>query len=204
MNLDKTGAQINTAINEQYDGNPVTNAGWNDIEGNIMAGRKLDGGGLAVVAVEMPSGSGVSFPLSKFNVGDIFYQNYQVHHGIIEDSDFRLHFHGCSNIDPTGKKVKFNVIIIYAGVGSKYAFGTGGASGTDVEIDIDSDDSLGNFLYQLVNTTNMNPTVSSLVKIRIERVAASADDLGTHYFLDFADAHVQINQERGSRTEFAK
>ena len=205
MNLNTTVEQTIKAIDEQFSGNPNEQGGWNDLEGNVSSSRKLDGSQLTLISKDIPEGSGVGFPAYKFNIGNVFYQTYQVHHGVVKNSPFHLHMHGFTDVTSAGKKLKFNVKLLFAGVGSKYAWGLGGAAGTDVEIALADDEKYGNFLHNFVETSGLNPTVSSIVKIAVTRVQAAADDLGDNkFFIDFVDAHIKIDEERGSRQEFVK
>ena len=204
--LDKTGAQVNTAINEQYDGNSVENAGWNDLLGNSSSARALDGKQLVISGVDLPTGSGIQFATSKFAIGNIYYQQYQFDHGVVLNSELKGHMHCFTSTDPTGKSIRLKINSVYAGVDSKYAVG---AENVEVEILFDEDISLGNFLVPIFENaggiSGFNPTVSSITKISVERIAVvDGTEYTGNFYLDYIDVHVRIDQERGSILEFSK
>lgn len=204
--LGESIADTQAALNQQFHGDPNTNfQGTDDLQGAVVSAKKLDGSELKVVAVDLPAGSGNSFPMYEWDIGDTVYITYQTSHSVMLDSAIDDHIHCCASADPTGKKVAFEIKVVYAGVGSKFATPTGSPFST--EHTFTADWSLGNFLIEMFETTvGMNPTVSSIIKISVERVAPSADTLvGTaDLYLDFHDAHVKFDQSVGSRQEVIK
>ena len=187
-----------------YDGDPSTKIGTDDLQGSSQAARKLDGGQLAIVAVELPAGSGITFPMRQWDVGDVLYFDYQTSHRVKLNCAFEDHIHCCGSADPDGKRIAFRVDVVYAGVGSKYAVPVG--SPFTAEYTFAADWSLGNFLVELFDTAvGLNPGVSSIIKMKITRTGPQDTLTGTaDLYVDFHDAHVEFNQIRGSRQRVEK
>lgn len=205
MDSTRNQENVNQNFSESFDGDPCEHAGTDDLFGPASSHFRLDGGRLTIEAVELPAGSGITFPMNRWDVGDILYNTYQSNHGVVINSTFDDHIHCCTSADPTGKRVAFKVDVVFAGVGSAFAVPVG--SPFTNEYTFTSDWSLGNFLLDIFETSvGLNPTVSSLIKLRIERIAPTVDTLvGTaDLFLEYHDAHVKWDQPRGSRLEYVK
>ena len=201
MSTDRTQQSVEEAFAVVADNAPTSHeTGIDDLQGSALANRKLDGGQLAVVAVELPLGSGITFPMYKWDINDIPYCTYQTAHRCKKDGTFNDHVHVCTDKNPTGKRVKFQIDGVFAGVKSKYAKVPD--SPWTKEFTFPGDWSRGNFIIDLLDTVNISPTVSSLIKFRIKRVQASQDDVANSnikFYLDFHDAHVENDQIFGSR-----
>ncbi len=200
--------QINPTVdmaNEQLNGTQTTNKGWNDLLGNSSSARALGGKQLVIAGVDLPTG-GSEFATSKFAIGNIYYQQYQFHHGVTLNSELKGHMHCFTSTNPTGKSIRLKINSAYAGVGSQY---TVGAADVELEILFDEDISLGNFLVPIFENaggvSGFNPTVSSIVKISVERIGVvDGTEYTGNFYLDYIDVHVRIDQERGSRNELSK
>ena len=156
--------------------------GYDDLQGAVTSARTLDGGQLSVASVQLPAGSGNAFPLYEWGIGDVLYITYQTSHKVKLNSIFEDHIHCCTATDPTGTAVAFEIKVVFAGVGSKYA--APDFSPLTKVYNFTADWSLGNFLIDLLETEEgMNPTVSSLIKISVERLAAG-DTLGSTKFVE--------------------
>ena len=202
MNLDKTGAQINTAINEQYDGEQVVTVGYDDIQGAASNARKLDGSLIAVRAYNYGISGGVTFATNGYDVGDASYITAQTPHAMKLNSVLAQHFHYTVPTDGTGKKFKFQLDVIAAGVDGTW--GKPASSPFTIETSMDGDFSTKHKLAEFGSVEAMNTTVSSIFKFKISRIAASADEYGSEVYMEFVDGHMQIDQERGSHEEYVK
>jgi len=180
----------------------VQGLGIDDVQGAGIAHRKLNGGLLAVKAVELVDGSGITFPVLQWDVNDALYITYQTNHAISLNQIVDDHLHFMTDIDSTGKRVKFEIDIVFGGMNQKNVT----VAQIVTEHTFGGDTSFGNFLMKLFEKDNINPTVSTLIDIKVKRVTASQDDLNAtgKFYFRFQDMHMKFNQIFGSRTGSAK
>ena len=200
-----TQASFQDAMRQQLDGNHALETGYTDILGSTDSARGLDGKQLTTVAYDYGAG-GVTFAANKMAIGNIAYLTYQSPHEMKLMTILEQHLHFCTKVDESGKSVRFLLNAVAAGVWQPYA---SVATNIDVEYTIAPHDSIDpdagkHWLMELANTTAANSTVSSIWKIRLERLTPAGTDLASDLYIDFIDGHIQIDQERGSREEYVK
>lgn len=190
--------QAQDVINQQYDGSPSVNVGWDDIQAPSFTGTSN--------TVPTPTNyviGGVSFRVEGWNIGD--YRDFvvQTTHSMKLNSVMDRHIHYLTPTNGTGAKVKFQIDVVAAGVNGVFAAVAG--SPFTKEWTLAGDYRQRHAIQELVEIPAANPTVSTLYYIKIKRVAATAPayDAQNIYIL-FNDGHVQIDQDRGSREEYVK
>ena len=200
--LDKTTTAINSAINQQYDGGQAVNIGWDDIQGNLATSRKLTGSEPTDRMYDYGISGGVEFAALGFDVGDTSFMTVQTPHAMKLSSILEQHFHYTIPTDGTGKKFKFQLDVIVAGVFGAWVKPT--SSPFTVEVNMTEDLSTKHSLAEFGTIEALNTTVSSLYKLKISRIAASADEYSGEVYMEFLDGHMMVDQERGSRQEYIK
>ena len=198
-------AVVQAAIDQQYEGDPAVNIGYTDILGSTDSARGLDGKQLTTVAYDYGVG-GVTFAANKMAIGNIAYLTYQSPHEMKLMTVLEQHLHFCTKADETGKSIRFLLNAVGAGVWGQYV---SVATNVNVEYTIAAHNEIDpgagkHWLMELANTTAVNSTVSSIWKIRLERMTPAGTDLADDLYIDFIDGHIQIDQERGSREEYVK
>jgi len=200
--LTHTFAQVQDAIDQQYDGEQAGTVGYDDLQGAVVSSRKLAGKEPAERLFNYGITSGVEFVTDGFAVGEAVQITIQTKHAnkILSALDEHLHF--TTPTDATGDRMKWQMDVIYADVGDAYSVPTGSpftAEHTFV------DGTAGTHgIFDVADVPAVNDGVSGIFKILVTRIAASQDEYSGEIYVDYIDGHIQNDQERGSRTEYTK
>ena len=190
-------ASFEQAIHQVLDGDQSDKTSYDDIQGAIISGRKT---GFGTVVSDYNVG-GANFTLSTMSIDDFVEVTFQTPHAMKLNTVLDLHLHfTLHHTGDEGSYVQFQVDIVAAGVGGSMLEVYSGATGA---IPIAPTP----FVHQLLDLAQVpasNTTVSSIYKIRIERIASNADEYTGAFVVEFIDGHVQIDQPAGSREEYSK
>ena len=132
---------------------------------------------------------GVTFPVLGFGVGEYYPFAIQTSHSMILNSILDNHIHFSTPTDGTGDKFKFQLDVIAAGIEGAWAVPSG--SPFTAEHSITADYSTKHKLFELGDIPAVNTTVSSIYKMRMTRIAASADEYSGEVYIHFNDSHFQ-------------
>ena len=197
--------KFESAVEQQYDGDQAANVGYTDIIGNASSAKSLDGKQLTLTSYDYGLG-GESFAVEKMAIGNIAYFTYQSPHEMKLSTILEQHVHFTTKADETGKALKFKLNAIAAPV-----FGPFVSVATDVEVEYviashngSSPGAGKHWLMEVADTTAANTSVSTIWKVRLERMTPAGTDLSDDLYVEFIDGHIQIDQERGSREEYVK
>ena len=104
--LDKTTAQVNTAVNEQYDGDPAVNVGWDDLATSLIGRRLFSNlGAVDYNYAENAIAFSANGDITKDN--DCVIWNLQKPHGTKASSTLNMHFH-YEQTDSTAREFTLN------------------------------------------------------------------------------------------------
>lgn len=195
--LEKSGPQVNTAINEQYDGDPAINVGWDDLSTSLIGRRLFSNQG--TVDYNYDENSIEFSPNGDINDNnDCVIWNLQKPHGAKADSTLNMHFHyeQTDNVDRT-----FNL---------RYRIQENGSLKTTAWQDVIVSTNINNVFPYTSGTLNQicrladinwaNVEISSTIQLRMTRTDAVAGTIN----VTFVDGHVAYDQDRGSRQEYIK
>ena len=203
MSTVKTQAVVDKTVEISYDGDPSAVWGWDDIQGNT-ASAKLGGDAPTWRDYAYGIGGGVLFKALGFALADELYMTVQTSHGVALNQILYEHIHFTPASDGTGKKFKFQLDVIAAGINGVWAVPTG--SPFVGEKTMASDLSGTHSVLGFEDIPAVNTTVSTLYKMKLTRIAASVveDEFDGEVFVEFMDGHVKRDQGRGSRQEYIK
>lgn len=195
--LDKTGAEVNTAVNEQYDGDPAINVGWDDLA-NSLIGRRLTSNQGTVDYDYANNAIAFSRNGDITDLKDCVNFNLQKPHGAKDNSTLNMHMH-YEQTDATTREFTLWYRIQSNSSAKVTAW-------TSVVVDTNTNNVFpytSGTLNQIVKFVNIDwsaASISSTVQFRLTRSDAVAGVInGT-----FVDGHVAYDQDRGSREEFEK
>lgn len=173
---------------------------WDDIQVDI--GRvRLGSSAPTWRAYNYGISGGVTFDVLGFAVGNSVDFTVQTSHSMLLLSVLDEHIHYCTPTNGTGKKFKFKLDVICAGINDNWVKPDG--SPYSAEHSITSDYSNSHKLFGIADVDGYNTTVSSLYKCKLTRIAASADEYSGEIYVDFIDSHYKKDQI-GSRQEYVK
>ena len=211
-----TQASFQDAMRQQLDGNHASNSGWTDLLGASSSARVLDGKALTTRAHDY--GTAVDFAGDSFGTARIFYATVQTDHRMALNQAIEEHMHFTLDTAPTetDRIVRFQVYVACAGVWGAWELMTL-PNGGIVDLDLytmNNQDSENlaqpvpvdtHWLGEITVVPAGNTTVSSMYKIRIERITTDVtNNYGGNFLMDYFDGHILIDQERGSREEYVK
>lgn len=200
--LTQSLTEIQSVMDQQYDGDQAVNTGYDDIPTSIATVKLPPSNAPSEVFWDHGIGSGVTFPTLGFNVGEYVYAVIQSPHAMKLQTVIDQHIHFSVPSDGTGDKFNFQIDVISACVDCAWAVPTGSPFTTETTM---TDDYTGyHKLTDLADIPGVNDTVSTLYKLKLTRIAASADEYAGQVYVDFFDGHFQRDQERGSRQEYVK
>lgn len=144
---------------------------------------------------------GVEFAVLGFGPGD--YQDFyiQTQHSMQLNSILDNHIHFSIPSNDAGKKFKFQLDAIVAGVGSAFVVPSGSPFTKEYTIT-----SSGLGYHQILNLANvpaLNSTVSTIYVCRLKRIDASSLEYGSNVYVVFNDSHF-IKDSLGSSQELIK
>lgn len=134
-------------------------------------------------------GAGITFAALGFAVGDYAEFFVQTTHSMKLNSVLDTHIHYTIPSDSASDRIKFQVDVIAAGIGSDFAVPTG--SPFSAEAVLDGTEAGKHNLLCIADIPASNPTVSSVYIMRLTRIAASADDYANEVYVNFIDCHYQ-------------
>jgi hypothetical protein len=146
-------------------------------------------------------GAGIAFNVLGFAVGDYIDFYIQTSHSMKLNSLLDMHVHGTIPTDDSGKKIKWQVDVIAAGIGDAFAVTSG--SPYTAEMTLDGTQAGKHNIFPITDVPAANTTVSSAYLYRLTRIAATSDDYASEVYLLFADAHYQ-KDTIGSLEEYSK
>jgi hypothetical protein len=176
--------------------------GWDDLQGDVSQGR--------VPASNYPSwttwnygiGGGIEFAVLGFGVNEYLDFYYQSSHSMELLTELSDHIHWSVPSNDAGKKFKFQLDVIAAGVNEAFAVTAG--SPYTVEVTLGAAEAgyhrLGEFPSDI---PGVNTTTSTLYVCRLKRIAASSNEYGSDVYIIYHDAHY-IKDQIGSEEEFIK
>ena len=199
--LTQTTTEVQSAIDQQYDGDGAVNAGYDDVQGSV---------GSSQLGATAPTwrdyaygiGGGVTFRALGMAVNDILYLTVQTSHGVKLNTILDEHIHFTPASDSTGKRAQFQMDVIAAGVDGTWAVPTG--SPFTAEAIMATDLSGKHTVLEIGEVPASNTTVSTLYKLKLTRIAATQDEFAGEIFVEYMDGHMLRDQERGSRQEYIK
>lgn len=195
--LTQTGAEVQSVMDQQYDGDESVNVGWDDLA-NSLIGRRL-ASNAGTVDYNWAENS-ISFSANGdiTDVNDCVNFNLQKPHGVKDDSTLNMHFHW-EQTDSTTRE--FTV---------RYRIQSNNTAKTTAWTEVTVDTNTGNVFTYTSGTLNQitqiadidwsAASISSTVQFRMTRTDATAGVVD----VTFVDGHVATNQERGSRSEYQK
>jgi len=146
-------------------------------------------------------GGGIAFAVLGFGVGEYLDFYIQTSHSMEINSILDNHIHWTVPTNDTGKKFKFQLDVIAAGVNEAFAVPTG--SPFSGEHTLDGTESGKHKLMELAEIPGVNSTVSSIYVCRLTRIAASSNEYGGSVYVLFDDSHY-VKDSVGSITEYTK
>lgn len=192
-----TWSQVDEAVNEQYNGKPWVNVGWDDLA-NSLIGRRLASNAGSVDydwdenAIAFSSGWDIS------DDNDCVIWNLQKPHGAKANSTLNMHFH-YEQTDAVDKEFT----IRYRIQDNSQAKTT---TWTEVVVSTDTNNVFPyvsgtlNQICKIADIDWSNVNISSTVQFKMTR----SDSVGWTVLVTFVDWHVAYDQDRWSRQEFEK
>jgi len=144
---------------------------------------------------------GVTFDVLGFAVNDLVDFDMQTSHSMKLNTILDQHIHYMTPTDGTGKRFKFQLDVIAAGINGTWSVPTG--SPFTKEVTMAGDYSNAHRLAEIADIPAANTTVSSLYTCKLTRIAASTDEYSGEVYLKFIDGHYQIDT-LGSENEDSK
>lgn len=195
--IDKSTAEANIAINEQYDGNPAINVGWDDLANSLIGRRLYSNSGTVDYDYE---NNAISFSANGDidDINDCVIWNLQKPHGARDDSTLNMHMH-YEQTDATAREFTL-----------RYRIQDNATAKTTAWTTVVANTSVNNVFPYTSGTLNQISTleaidwstvgISSTVQFRMTR----SDSVAGVVLVTFTDGHVAYDQDRGSREEFVK
>lgn len=146
-------------------------------------------------------GGGVAFETLGFAIGKGIDFTVQTYHRTKLSTVLDNHIHWTIPSDSASDRIKLQLDVIAAPVGSDYAQ-TAGTPYT-AEYVLVGDESGKHNLLDLADIPAVNTTISTMYKCRLTRIAASASDYAGEVYIDFVDCHTALDT-MGSLSEGTK
>lgn len=174
---------------------------WDDMQVTISLAR--------VPAVNAPNwttfdfgiGGGVAFAVLGFGVNEYLDFYIQTSHSMELNSVLDNHIHWTVPSNDAGKKFKFQLAVVAAGVNAAFAAPAG--SPYSAEVTLGAAEAGYHRLLELADIPASNTTVSSIYVCRLKRIAASSAEYGSDVYILFDDSHY-LKDSVGSLTEYTK
>ena len=192
-------AELKDILNEQV---VSRNEGWDDIPTSLVSVKLPPANAPEEVFWNHGITSGVTFPTLGFDVGEYAYAVIQSPHRMELSTAINQHIHFSVPSDGTGDKFQFQIDVIAACVGCDWEVPTG--SPFTAEKTMTEDLSGKHSLFEIADIPGVNTTVSTLYKLKLTRIAASADEYAGQVYVDFFDGHYKSDQGLGSYQEDVK
>lgn len=147
-------------------------------------------------------GGGITFPVLGFSVGDYIYYNLETSHSMALNELLRTHIHFVlPNTTNIGDKFQFKIDVIVATLDGTWTVPTG--SPFSVEYTIIVDDNIKGRFANFTHIPQVNTTISTIYKCRLERIAASSNEYGSEVYFQFIDNHY-LQDTHGSKSDEVK
>lgn len=174
---------------------------WDDLAIAASAGR--------VPAVSAPGwttwnygiAGGVEFAVLGFGVDEYYDFTVQSTHSMKLLSELLAHIHYGVPSNDAGKKFKFQLDVIAAGVDEQFAVPTG--SPFTAEHTLGAAETGYHKLLSVAEVPGVNTTVSTLYVCKLTRIAASSAEYGSDVYVLFNDAHIS-KDDLGSQALYTK
>jgi len=160
---------------------PVNNPTWRNYDFGIVGGE--------------------DYRVLGFDVGDIKTLVFQSRHAAKLNAACEFHIHFCTPTDGTGDRFRFQSDIIACPVNGTWAVVAG--SPFTAEETMAGDYSDTQRYFELATIPAVNSSVSTLYQMKIERIAATANEYAGEVYLIFTDMHFLLDSV-GSEQEFVK
>ena len=216
--LTKTTEEIQQAIDEQYDGDQATNAGWDDLKFPAERSKKIADKEPKETAYK--GGVILEFEYKASDTSGIVF-NGQMPHAYKDGTDLEAHMHLVLPVTTpaTEEYVRFEMTYSWAEIGGVFPAEITIANEFNVaSITADMHFVVG--LHDLIDDTKSilsankaakatppPSDVSSMILCSLVRTPVTGighDEYEDSIYLLETDFHYQIDQERGSREEYAK
>ena len=178
------------------------NVGMDDIPTSILTVKLPPSNAPSEVFWDHGIAGGVAFPTLGFDVGEYVYAVIQSPHKMKLQTVIDQHIHYSVPSDGTGSNFKFQVDVIAACVTCDWAVPVG--SPFSAEHAMTSDESGKHELFDIADIPAVNDSVSTLYKLKLTRIASSANEYAGQVYIDFFDGHYKSDQTLGSRQEYIK
>ena len=202
--VDKTTAEIQLVLDQQYDGDEAVNVGWTDLRFPAERTKKITGKepketsyrGGQILEFEDNSSQAVAF-------------NGQMPHEYKNGTDLGAHVHVVLPVAGSGagpEIIKFDITYSWA----EFEATMPSETTITADIDIQNLDADTHYVWPIddVLVANMSPNtgdgVSSMLICSLTRDHTAVNNSSKHVYLMEVDFHYQIDQERGSRGEYTK
>jgi hypothetical protein len=148
------------------------------------------------------STGGVAFPFLAFDVGDIIYFDIQTSHSMKLNDVLNQHIHfTLPNTTNIGDKFQFQLDVLAGGVNDTWTEPT--ESPYTAEHTVASGDNTNNRVMTVGSIDGYNTTISTIFKMKLTRIAATANEYGSSVYISFIDGHYQ-RDSLGSDEEYVK
>lgn len=184
--------------------------GFMTLAGSAMAWDDLqvDTATVKLPAVNSPTwrewafgiGGGVTYPILGFDLNNYIDYRAQTSHSMKLNTYLHQHCHYSTPTNAAGKKIKFQLDVVVAGVDE--AFSVPAGSPYTYEFSLSGSESGKHKLFEIGEIPG-NTTVSTIYQCKLTRIPASSNDYAGEVYLMFNDGHYQ-KDEIGSDTEYAK
>lgn len=174
---------------------------YDDMQGVITTAGIPPANAPDIVYWDHGIGSGVTFPVYAFDTGEYVYLTFQTFHSTELSTVIDNHIHYSTPTDGTGDRFQFQLDVIAAPIGGTWAVPTG--SPFTKEVTISTDDSDSHRLVDIADIPGVNTTVSTLYKVKLQRIAATVDEYAGDVYVHINDCHWQ-GDTLGSEAETSK
>lgn len=175
---------------------------WDDIQVGLGAIQRPGGTDPTYRSYNHGVVAGVEFDVLGFAVNDYVTFDIQTSHSMKLNTILDVHMHFIlPNVTDIGDKFQFQLDVIVAGIGSKFAVPVG--SPFTSEHTIVANDNNSHRLMELGDIPASNTTVSSIYSCRLTRIAATSDEYASEVYIKYLDSHYQ-KDDRGSQNEQSK
>lgn len=146
---------------------------------------------------------GVTFPALGFNINEYVQYVIQTEHSVKILSDIQIHCHfTIPSAAPDTRYIAFQTDVIVADVFGNYTVASG--SPFTYEIAVEPSAYGRHNVMHLATLNKENEKISTIAMVNLKRIAASSGtDYSGEVYLNFVDAHVQLDSV-GSREYFEK
>jgi len=133
--------------------------------------------------------AGVTFSVLGFAIGDYIDFYIQTSHSMKLNTILEDHLHGTLPSNDAGKKIKWQLDAIAAGIGEAWAVVPGSPFTREMTL-TGSEAGKHNYI-DIADMPAVNTTVSTVYICRMTRISASSDDYPNEVYLIYNDAHYQ-------------